>query len=74
MKPTGAAGDQDVASALGLHVWEESLDGLDGAQKIDLHDPPGGVQGQRLQRPHQAHTGVAHCRSGEPEWFRSLTL
>lgn len=52
VKPTGAAGDQDVASALGLHVREESLDGLDGAEEIDLHDSPGGVQGQHLQRPH----------------------
>lgn len=65
VKPTGAAGDQDVASALSLHVREKSLDRLDGAQEVDLHDPPGRVQGQHLQRAHQAHTGVAHCRSGE---------
>lgn len=74
MKPTGAAGDQDVASALGLHVRKESLDSLDGAQEIDLHDPPGGIQGQHLQRAHQAHTSVAHCRSGERECSRSLTV
>lgn len=60
MKPTGAAGDQDVAFALCLHAREESLDGLDGAQEIDLHNSPGGVQGQHLQRPHQAHAGIAH--------------
>lgn len=63
VKPSGAAGDQNVAPALSLHVREESLDGLDGAQEIDLHDSPHGVQGLHLQRPHQAHTGVAHCRS-----------
>lgn len=52
VKPTVAAGDQDVASALSLHVGEESLDGLDGTQEIDLHDPPCRVQGQHLQRAH----------------------
>lgn len=30
MKPSSAAGDQNAALALSLHLWQESLDSLDG--------------------------------------------
>ncbi|TNN40793.1 hypothetical protein EYF80_049033 [Liparis tanakae] len=61
LKPSGAAGDQDAASAPSLHAGQESLDGLDGPEEVDLQDPPHGVQGLHLQRAGQTHSGVAHC-------------
>lgn len=36
MKPSCAAGDQNAALTLSFHFWQENLNGLDGAQKIDL--------------------------------------
>lgn len=61
VKPSGAARDQNAALVLSLHVWKESLDGLDGSKEVDLHNPPYRVQGLNLQRPHQTHAGIAHC-------------
>ena len=40
VKPPGAAGDQNVAPAPSLHVRQESLDGLDGAEEVDLQNMP----------------------------------
>ena len=62
VKPSSAAGDQDAAFSLGLHVRQESLDGLDGTKEVDLQDFSHGVQGLHLQGPHQPHASIAHCR------------
>lgn len=62
VKPSGAAGYQNAALALSLHVRQESLDGLDGTKEIDLQNLPHRVQGLHLQRPHQTHAGIAHCK------------
>lgn len=61
VKPSGTAGDQNAALALSLHVRQESLDGLNGAQEVNLQNLPHRVQGLHLQRPHQTHTSIAHC-------------
>lgn len=40
VKPPGAASYQNVTLSPSLHVWQESLDCLDGTQEIDLEDFP----------------------------------
>lgn len=62
VKPSGAAGDQDPALTLSLHFRKEGLDGLDGAEEVDLQNLPHRVQGLQLQWAHQTHTSIAHCK------------
>lgn len=47
VKPSSAARYQNVTLAPSLHVWQESLDCLDGTEEIDLEDLP-----HRVQRLH----------------------
>lgn len=62
VKPSSAASYQNAALALSLHVRQERLDGLDGAEEIDLQNLPHRVQRLHLQWPHQTHPGVTHCK------------
>lgn len=72
VQPPGAASYQNVTLAPSLHVWQESLDCLDGPQEIDLEDVPHCLQRLHLQWSHQTHPSIAHWKHTEQHCSHTL--